>query len=234
MTTTTTLSPASISAAAAPSLRGVLRQRWQQVAARYPHRGPAGRLLALALDGLQGSLRLLSTALFLPGVHRGRLVSVRGRPLVRNEGRIELGHRVRVWSHVSRVKLFVGPGAVLRVGDDTRLNGVHISVSCQVTIGHHVRLGPNVVILDDDFHDAAQHNAAGQRAPVCIHDHAWIAMNALILQGVTIGEGAAVAAGAVVTRDVPPYTLVAGVPARIIRELPRPAHFTSPVNAASR
>ncbi|RSK43116.1 acyltransferase [Hymenobacter rigui] len=229
MTTTAAypLSTTSRPDSAAPRLGQLLRQRWQQVAGRYPHRTAARQGLAFVADGLVGALRLLSTGLYLRGVQRGRFVSVRGRPLLRNEGRIELGHRVRVWSHVSRVKLFVAPGAVLQVGDDSRLNGVHISVSRRVTIGRHVRLGPNVVILDDDFHDAANHQATGQQAPVCIHDHAWVAMNALILQGVTIGEGAAVAAGAVVTRDVPPYTLVAGVPARVIRQLPRPDQSVS-------
>ena len=55
-------------------------------------------------------------------------------------------------------------------------------------------------------------------APVIIKDNAWIGMSAIILKGVTVGEGAIVAAGSVVTKDVPPHTIVAGVPARVIKK----------------
>lgn len=57
-------------------------------------------------------------------------------------------------------------------------------------------------------------------APVTIKARAWIGFNAIVLKGVTIGEGAVVAAGAVVTKDVPPYSVAAGNPARVIRTLP--------------
>ena len=55
-------------------------------------------------------------------------------------------------------------------------------------------------------------------APVIIKDNAWIGMSAIILKGVTVGEGAIVAAGSVVTKDVPPHTIVAGVPAKVIKK----------------
>ena len=55
-------------------------------------------------------------------------------------------------------------------------------------------------------------------APMIIKDNVWIGMSAIILKGVTIGEGAIVAAGAVVTRDVPAHAIVAGVPAKVIKE----------------
>jgi acetyltransferase-like isoleucine patch superfamily enzyme len=58
-------------------------------------------------------------------------------------------------------------------------------------------------------------------APVVIGDYVWICFNAIILKGVTIGEGAIVAAGAVVTKNVPCYTLVAGNPAIVIKEIPK-------------
>ena len=54
--------------------------------------------------------------------------------------------------------------------------------------------------------------------PIEIGDHVWIGLRAIILKGVKIGNGSVIAAGAVVTRDVPPYSLVAGVPARVIKE----------------
>jgi galactoside O-acetyltransferase len=55
--------------------------------------------------------------------------------------------------------------------------------------------------------------------PVKICDHAWIGFNSILLKGVTVGEGAIVAAGSVVTKDVPPFTIVGGNPARVIRNL---------------
>ena len=58
-------------------------------------------------------------------------------------------------------------------------------------------------------------------APIVIEDRAWIGFNAIILKGVTIGEGSVVAAGAVVTKDVEPYTVVAGNPARVVKRLER-------------
>lgn len=54
-------------------------------------------------------------------------------------------------------------------------------------------------------------------APIVIGDHVWIGMNVIVLKGVTIGEGAVVSAGSVVTKDVPPHSLVAGVPAKVVK-----------------
>ncbi len=90
------------------------------------------------------------------------------------------------------------------------------------SIGENVFIAPGVVI------SAATHPLDAHRRvtrhfqshPITIGDRAWIGANATILTGVTIGENAVVAAGAVVTHDVPPNTLVGGVPARVIRELP--------------
>ena len=73
--------------------------------------------------------------------------------------------------------------------------------------------------MDSDFHDIQEHSSEGKSAPIIIHDNVWIASRAMILKGVTIGEGAVISAGAVVTKDVPPYTMVGGVPAKVIKEL---------------
>ena len=76
--------------------------------------------------------------------------------------------------------------------------------------------------MDSDFHAVGDLDAPGKSAPITIEDDVWLATRAVVLKGVTVGRGAVVATGAVVTKDVPPYTLVAGVPARPIRTLPRP------------
>lgn len=82
-------------------------------------------------------------------------------------------------------------------------------------IGRNVSISPEVCIVTAD-HDLQDPGFAGRLRPVVINDYAFVGTRATILPGVTIGEGAAVAAGAVVSGDVPPYTIVAGVPARPI------------------
>lgn len=84
-----------------------------------------------------------------------------------------------------------------------------------LTIGDYVDISPGVWILTDG-HDMNDPLFREILAPVSIGNHAWIGSRAMILPGVTVGEGAVVAAGAVVTRDVEPYTVVGGVPARQI------------------
>ncbi len=108
------------------------------------------------------------------------------------------------------------------IGDHTRV-GLHNTVIGPVTIGSHVNLAQGITVT------ALNHNFAekGLRIdeqgvstnPVTIGNDIWIGANAVILPGVTIGDHSVVAAGAVVTKDVPPHTLVAGVPAKIIKEL---------------
>jgi acetyltransferase-like isoleucine patch superfamily enzyme len=73
--------------------------------------------------------------------------------------------------------------------------------------------------MDNDFHGVDRRDQAKPPARILIEDNVWLATRCTVLKGVTIGTGAVVAAGAVVTKDVPPYTLVAGVPARIIRHI---------------
>ena len=89
--------------------------------------------------------------------------------------------------------------------------------------GRQVMFGPNCVVVDSDFHAhwppearATEPGMEGDR-PVNVGDYAWIGMNCLILKGVSIGEGAIIGAGSVVTRDVPPFCLAAGSPARVLR-----------------
>ena len=108
------------------------------------------------------------------------------------------------------------------IGDYTRI-GIHCTVIGPVCIGNHVNLaqGITVTALNHNFTDAnSMIDEQGiSTKPVIIDDDVWIGANAVILPGVTIGRHVVVAAGAVVTKDVPPYSLVAGVPARVIKQL---------------
>jgi maltose O-acetyltransferase len=90
-----------------------------------------------------------------------------------------------------------------------------------VRIGNRVQIANWVSIMDGDFHGLAERDRPPPPEAVHIEDDVWIATRATVLKGVTIGRGAVVAAAAVVTRDVEPYTLVAGVPARPVRRIPQ-------------
>lgn len=89
-----------------------------------------------------------------------------------------------------------------------------------IFIGDNVLFGHNVVLatLDHDL-DPAKRDLL-HCAPIRIGNDVWAGANATITKGVTIGDGAVIAAGAVVTRDVPPRTVVGGVPAKVIKEIP--------------
>jgi acetyltransferase-like isoleucine patch superfamily enzyme len=89
-----------------------------------------------------------------------------------------------------------------------------------IDIGDDVMIGPNVQLLSSGHPlDPAIRRSQITTAPIRIGRGAWIAAGATVLQGVTVGDDAVVAAGAVVSKDVPPRTLVAGVPAQVIRAL---------------
>jgi maltose O-acetyltransferase len=108
------------------------------------------------------------------------------------------------------------------IGDATFIScPLHVDLGAAVRIGHRVQLGHNVVLLTIDHRIGPPEDRCGRQvaAPIDIGDGAWIASRVTILPGVSIGCGAVVAAGAVVSRDVAPNTLVAGVPARFVRAL---------------
>jgi acetyltransferase-like isoleucine patch superfamily enzyme len=89
-----------------------------------------------------------------------------------------------------------------------------------VDIADHVMIGPNVNIITTGHPLApSQRRAYVEAKPIAIEKNVWIATGATILGGVTVGENSVVAAGAVVTKDVPPNSFVAGVPAKVIRSL---------------
>lgn len=108
------------------------------------------------------------------------------------------------------------------IGDHTRI-GLHNTIIGPVDIGNHVNLaqGITVTALNHNFSDTNKRidEQGVSTNPVTIEDDVWIGANAVILPGVTIGEHCVVAAGAVVTKDVPPHSLVAGVPAKVIKKI---------------
>lgn len=149
----------------------------------------------------------------------GKLASVKGKPIIVNLGEMILGDEVRVWSKIERTKLYTGEKGKLTIGKNSRLNGVHIDACELVQIGENVRIAPYTIILDSDFHDIKDHFSTGAVKPIIIEDNVWIATRSTILKGVRIGKGSVIAAGSVVTKDVPPNCVAAGVPARVIKRL---------------
>ncbi|MEY8439728.1 acyltransferase [Anaerotruncus colihominis] len=111
-------------------------------------------------------------------------------------------------------------GKNITIGRDVFINsGCHFQDQGGIEIGDGALIGHNVVLatINHDLDPAM--NRKNHYAPIKIGAHVWIGSNATVLSGVSIGEWSVVAAGAVVTKDVPPMTVVGGVPARIIRKI---------------
>ena len=108
------------------------------------------------------------------------------------------------------------------IGDHTRI-GLHNTIIGPVLIGNHVNLaqGITVTALNHIFENSEKRidEQGVSTSAVVIEDDIWIGANAVVLPGVTIGQHSVVAAGAVVTKDVPPHSLVAGVPAKVIKQI---------------
>lgn len=169
-------------------------------------------------------LRELATArLHLRSVHSvGARVRTLGRPRLLADGHIEIGDDVVLRSVMVPVELGTSHKGRLVIGDKVSINyGTSIFAQHAITIGDRVRIGPFVSIADTDFHDAHDRNKRPAGQAIHIDDDAWIGTRALVLKGIRIGKGAIVAAGSVVTRDVAPFQVVAGVPAKPVRMLDR-------------
>jgi acetyltransferase-like isoleucine patch superfamily enzyme len=135
---------------------------------------------------------------------------------------VRLGRGARVHRGVEirdPAQIEIGEGSV--IGFDAILDGRR-----GIRIGRQVNISSAAAIWTME-HDPNDPNFGAHGAPVVIGDRAWLSFRCVVLPGVTVGEGAVVAAGAVVTRDVAPYAIVAGVPARVVGERsPRALTYT--------
>lgn len=145
-------------------------------------------------------------------------------------GRVEVGSNCIINSRIA----FDSPNGVVKIGDRCYLGASLLVCHTGITLGNDVVVSWNVTIVDHDSHaldwehrktDVIDWAQGFKRwdfvtiRQVHIGDKVWIGFGASILKGVTVGEGAVIGANSVVTRDVPPFSIVAGNPARVVRTL---------------
>lgn len=155
-------------------------------------------------------------------------VAKKARILIGDSVRINSSGKANPIGGGERTYFQVLKHATLVIGNHTRMSNCAITTATGVFIGNYVRIGAGVRIYDTDFHSlvpqdrtAEPEKGIAKTAPVLVKDYAFIGMGSLILKGVTIGIGAVVGAGAVVTKDIPDYEIWAGNPARKVGEVQR-------------
>lgn len=142
-------------------------------------------------------------------------------------------HSFRLWYYRKIMKFKIGPESSVFLNCSFDMpNGLEIESNCvingkcrldtrgKITIGKNVSISEEVIVLTAD-HNPRTPGFEGQNKSVKIEDYVWVGTRAIILPGVTLGEGALVAAGAVVSKSIPPYEIWGGVPAKKIGERPK-------------
>lgn len=132
--------------------------------------------------------------------------------VVRRGGTLHVQGEFSIYSGAT---VTIGEGATLTLGSGYINGDASISCFCDVRFGKAVAVGPELMLIDDDRHQLS--GTRGAAGPIVIGDHVWLGSRVTVLKGVIIGDGAIVAAGSVVTKDVPAGELWGGVPARAIR-----------------
>jgi acetyltransferase-like isoleucine patch superfamily enzyme len=179
-----------------------------------------------------GKLRVLRLSM-RSNIQVGRGVRILGRPIIdiRKGSRLVIGNNVSLNSrnkghHLNMhgpVKLYADqPGAVISIGDETRIAATCVHAYRSVTIGKRCLISANCQIFDGNAHDLSfpdvedRIHTTGSSQPIVIEDDVWIGAHSIILPGVTVGKGAVIAAGSVVTKDVPSMSAVRGNPAKLV------------------
>jgi acetyltransferase-like isoleucine patch superfamily enzyme len=145
---------------------------------------------------------------------------------------IRLGRSVRINSGPDQnyvggdrqTNIWIAPGALLEIGDEAAISNSTIIARCSVRIGMQAYIGGGCDIYDNDFHELQPEDRICKRGnigslPIEIGPKTFIGGHSIILKGVTIGEGAVVGAGSLVTKSIPQYEIWAGRPARFIRKI---------------
>ncbi len=163
----------------------------------------------------------------------GNNLKIKGKIIIKNEGKITLGNNVLINNHSSynpvglphqTILATLNASACIHIGDGVGISGASIVAAQKVIIGNNVLIGGGVGIWDTDFHplSASKRNIhrtkEAKSSPVIIGNSVFIGARAIILKGVTIGDGAVIAASSVVNNDVPEGYLCFGNPMQLINK----------------
>ena len=189
---------------------------------------PARRLVQRTLSDPLGTLRIaLATTRARTALRSCREVGygprLFGRCRLIGASGIQIGERLLIVGSTVPCELCTHDGGSLEIGDRVFINyGSSISAHTLVRIGHDCKIGQHAIILDCDYHDMEDplhYGGHGTSLPVVLEQGVWLGARVTVLKGVTIGRSSVVAAGSVVTHDIPPGVLAGGAPARILRRL---------------
>ena len=181
-------------------------------------------------------MKIVRTYLRLHGVQFKRNFRIHSFPICRRNlsSTIKIGSNVTIFNKMSEnpagishrsVLVTRRPGAKIIIGDNVGISGAILNCAEEIVIEDFVYLGADVMVYDTDFHPVdfldrrVNDKSKIKSAPVRICEGAWIGARTIILKGVTVGPRAVVGAGSVVTRDIPPDCIAAGVPAKFIKQI---------------
>lgn len=190
---------------------GKVYKRLSRVAYKF-----LSRLKATLIYGLKDNIYIGRDVIIdSSNYHLGHNVVISDRSIVR--GNVAIGDNVYIHENV----LIRSFNYSISIGNNSKINN-NCCILSQCKIGSNVSIAPNVVIVGANhrYSDKSQliQLQGSSSLGITVGDDVWIGANVTILDGVVIGKGSVIAAGAVVTKNVPEYTVVAGVPAKIIKE----------------
>ncbi len=149
-------------------------------------------------------------------------------PLILGYGTVSIGDRVRIGGNATFIVSYkANPNPTIEIGDNVYV-GYATLFSCaeRITLGNNILIAAGAQFYDNNNHpidpEARRQNLpVGKEdvAPITIEDDVWIGSHAVILKGVTVGRGSVVALSSVVTKDVPPMSVVAGNPAKVVKQI---------------
>jgi maltose O-acetyltransferase len=170
------------------------------------------------MENLIGVMRGISL-LKIKANKQGKLPRLRGKVYIKNKGSLKIGNDFSVTSKPISTSITVDPNASLTIGNKVFINyGVDIGCTKNIKIGNDTKIGPLTNIIDSDFHKVEPSKDVTCKE-IIIGNNVWIGRQCVILPGVTIGDNSVIAAGSIVTKDVPPNVLVGGIPSRVIKEI---------------
>jgi len=189
---------------------------------------PARRVLQRALGDPLGTAKIALASgrarLALRGCREvGYGPRLFGRCLVSGREGIHIGERLLMIAGTAPVELNAHDGGRLEIGNRVFINyGSSLSAHTLVRIGDDCKIGQHAIVLDCDYHeldDPLHYGGHGESLPVVLEQGVWLGARVTVLKGVTIGRSSVIAAGSVVTRDIPPCVLAGGMPAKVLRPL---------------